>query len=81
MYATIAIAPATMKAAHVSHPEPDFLIVERKIPKPDAGQVRIKVQECGICRSDVFTKEGPWQYPRVPRHEVVGIIEASEPRR
>ncbi len=76
--ATTAIAPATMKAAHVSHPGAEFQIVEREIPKPGAGQVRIKVQACGICHSDMFTKEGQWpgiQYPRVPGHEVVGIID------
>ena len=76
--AMTAIAPATMKAAHVSHPGAEFQIVEREIPKPGAGQVRIKVQACGICHSDMFTKEGQWpgiQYPRVPGHEVVGIID------
>ena len=76
--ATTAIATATMKVAQVSHPGADFQIVEREIPKPGAGQVRIKVQACGVCHSDVLTKEGPWpgiQYPRVPGHEVVGIID------
>jgi len=67
-----------MKAAQVSKPGADFEIVEREIPKPDAGQVRIKVQACGVCHSDVLTKEGLWagiQYPRVPGHEVAGIID------
>ena len=76
--ATTAISTATMKVAHVSHPGAEFQIVEREIPKPGAGQVRIKVQACGICHSDMFTKEGQWpgiQYPRVPGHEVVGIID------
>jgi D-arabinose 1-dehydrogenase-like Zn-dependent alcohol dehydrogenase len=70
-----AIAP--MKVAQVPKPGGDFEIVEREIPKPDAGQVRIKVQACGVCHSDVFTKEGQWpgiQYPRVPGHEVAGVI-------
>src|SRR5207244_1566127 len=52
--------------------------VERKIPEPGAGQVRIKVQACGVCHSDVLTKEGLWpgiQYPRVPGHEVAGVID------
>jgi D-arabinose 1-dehydrogenase-like Zn-dependent alcohol dehydrogenase len=74
--ARIAIAP--MKAAQVSKPGGDFEIVEREIRKPGAGQVRIKVQACGICHSDVLTKEGEWpgiQYPRVPGHEVAGIID------
>jgi D-arabinose 1-dehydrogenase-like Zn-dependent alcohol dehydrogenase len=67
-----------MKVAQVSSPGADFEIVEREIPKPDAGQVRIKVQACGVCHSDVLTKEGLWpgiQYPRVPGHEVAGIID------
>src|SRR5260370_31200647 len=69
---------APMKAAQVPKPGADFEIVEREIPKPGAGEVRIKVQACGICHSDVFTKEGQWpgiQYPRVPGHEVAGIID------
>jgi len=76
--ATTAISTTTMKVVHVSSPGAEFQIVEREIPKPGAGQVRIKVQACGICHSDMFTKEGQWpgiQYPRVPGHEVVGIID------
>jgi len=56
----------------------DFEIVDREIPKPGAGQVLIKVLACGVCHSDVFTKEGQWlgiEYPRVPGHEIVGIID------
>jgi D-arabinose 1-dehydrogenase-like Zn-dependent alcohol dehydrogenase len=67
-----------MKVAQISKPGADFEVVEREIPVPGAGQVRIKVQACGVCHSDVFTKEGQWpgiQYPRVPGHEVVGIID------
>jgi len=55
--ATTAIAIETMKVAQISNPGADFQIVEREIPKPDAGQVRIKVQACGIGHGDVFTKE------------------------
>ncbi|HTV59759.1 MAG TPA: alcohol dehydrogenase [Verrucomicrobiae bacterium] len=69
---------APMKAAQVPKPGADFQIVEREIPKPGPGQVRIKVQACGVCHSDVLTKEGQWpgiQYPRVPGHEVAGIID------
>ncbi|MGB7554718.1 MAG: alcohol dehydrogenase [Candidatus Korobacteraceae bacterium] len=76
MATTVAIA--TMKVAQVSKPGADFEIIEREIPKPGAGQVRIKVQACGVCHSDVLTKEGLWpgiQYPRVPGHEVAGIID------
>ena len=70
-----AIAP--VKAAQVPKPGADFEIVERELPKPGAGQVLIKVQACGVCHSDVFTKEGQWpgiQYPRVPGHEIAGVI-------
>ena len=73
-----AIAVGTMTVAQVSKPGADFQIVEREIPEPSAGEVRIKVQACGVCHSDVFTKEGLWpgiQYPRVPGHEVVGIVD------
>jgi D-arabinose 1-dehydrogenase-like Zn-dependent alcohol dehydrogenase len=76
--ASTTVSVATMKVAQVSRPGADFQIVEREIPKPDAGHVRIKVQACGVCHSDVFTKEGTWpgiQYPRVPGHEVAGIID------
>src|SRR6201985_900692 len=73
-----AVAVATMKVAQVSKPKEPLQIVERQIPQPDAGQVRIKVQACGVCHSDVLTKEGLWpgiQYPRVPGHEIAGIID------
>jgi D-arabinose 1-dehydrogenase-like Zn-dependent alcohol dehydrogenase len=76
--ATPATSLATMMAAQVSNPGADFDVVERGVPEPGAGQVRIKVQACGICHSDVLTKEGMWpgiQYPRVPGHEVAGIID------
>jgi D-arabinose 1-dehydrogenase-like Zn-dependent alcohol dehydrogenase len=71
------VAVETMKVAQVSKPGGDFQIVEREIPRPGAGQVRIKVQACGICHSDVLTKDGSYpgiQYPRVPGHEVAGVI-------
>jgi D-arabinose 1-dehydrogenase-like Zn-dependent alcohol dehydrogenase len=76
--ATTAVAIATMKVALVPKPGEDFQIVEREIPTPGEGHVRIKVQACGVCHSDAFTKEGAWpgiQYPRVPGHEVAGIID------
>lgn len=56
----------------------DFELVEREIPQPGVGEVRIKVQSCGICFSDHLTKDGGWPglvYPRVPGHEVAGVIE------
>ncbi len=67
-----------MKVAQIPKPGADFQIVDRDVPKPTQGQVRIKVQACGICHSDVFTKEGLWpgiEYPRVPGHEVAGVID------
>src|SRR6202171_3252945 len=76
--ATTRVAIAPMKAAQIPKPGADFEIVEREIPKPAAGQVRIKVQACGVCHSDLFTKEGVWpgiEYPRVPGHEVAGVID------
>jgi D-arabinose 1-dehydrogenase-like Zn-dependent alcohol dehydrogenase len=76
--ATTAVGPATMKVAQVPKGRADFQVVEREIPKPTAGHVRIKVQACGVCHSDVLTKEGLWpgiQYPRIPGHEVAGIID------
>ena len=76
--ATTEVAVAPMKAAQVPAPGAEFQIVEREIPDPDAGHVRIKVQACGVCHSDVLTKEGSWpgiQFPRVPGHEVVGVID------
>jgi len=68
-----------MKVAQISSPGADFQIVERAIPEPGAGEVRIKVQACGVCHSDSLTKEGSWpgiQYPRIPGHEVAGIVDA-----
>ncbi len=72
------VAVATMKVAAVPKPGADFEIVEREIPNPGAGQVRIKVQACGVCHSDLLTKEGAWpgiQYPRVPGHEIAGVVD------
>src|SRR2546426_4584359 len=76
--ATTRVAIAPMKAVQVPKPGADFEIVEREVPQPGAGQVRIQVQACGVCHSDMFVKEGAWpgiQYPRVPGHEVVGVID------
>ncbi len=68
-----------MKAVQVSKPGGNFEVVERPVPEPARGQVRIKVEACGICHSDVLVKEGLWpgiQYPRVPGHEIAGRIDA-----
>ena len=76
--ATPKVAAAPMKVAQISKAGGDFEIVEREIPQPGPRQVRIRVQACGVCHSDVLTKEGAWpgiQYPRVPGHEIVGVID------
>ena len=68
-----------MKAVQISKPGGNFEVVERPIPQPARGQVRIKVEACGICHSDALVKEGYWpgiQYPRVPGHEIAGRIDA-----
>jgi D-arabinose 1-dehydrogenase-like Zn-dependent alcohol dehydrogenase len=68
-----------MRSVQVSKPRAPFEIVERDIPEPGVRQVRIKVQACGICHSDSFTKEGLFpgiEYPRVPGHEIAGVIDA-----
>ena len=68
-----------MRAAQVVSARGPYQIVERDIPEPGAGQVRIRVQASGVCHSDSLTKEGHWpgiQYPRVPGHEVAGIVDA-----
>lgn len=67
-----------MKAVQISKPGGNFEVVERPIPEPGRGQVRIKVEACGICHSDALVKEGHWpgiQYPRVPGHEIAGRID------
>src|ERR1700730_16349369 len=70
---------ALMKAMQVSKPGGQFELVERPIPEPGRGQVRIKVEACGVCHSDVVVKDGLWpglQYPRVPGHEIAGRVDA-----
>ena len=73
---------ATMRVAQVSRPNGPFELVERPIPEPGAGSVRVKVEACGICHSDSVTKDGLFPgipYPRVPGHEVAGAIDAVGP--
>src|SRR5436305_442829 len=68
-----------MRAVQVPHAKGPFEIVEREIPEPPPGWVRIKVQACGICHSDSLVKDGTWpgiQYPRIPGHEIIGIVDA-----
>src|SRR2546425_1274915 len=69
----------TMRVAQIPTPKRPFEIVERPIPQPTPGTVRIKVEACGVCHSDSLVKEGLWpgiQYPRVPGHEVIGVVDA-----
>ena len=71
-----------MRAVQVSRPNGPFELVEREIPDPGAGAVRIKVEACGICHSDSLVKSGAmpgFKYPRVPGHEVVGTVDALGP--
>jgi D-arabinose 1-dehydrogenase-like Zn-dependent alcohol dehydrogenase len=68
-----------MRAVQVRSANGPFELVERDVPEPGARRVRIKVQACGVCHSDSFTRKGAFpgiQYPRVPGHEVVGIVDA-----
>jgi D-arabinose 1-dehydrogenase-like Zn-dependent alcohol dehydrogenase len=67
-----------MRAVQVTGPKQSFEVVEREIPEPATGAVRVKIEACGICHSDAMTKEGIWpgiQYPRVPGHEIAGVVD------
>jgi D-arabinose 1-dehydrogenase-like Zn-dependent alcohol dehydrogenase len=67
-----------MKAVQVPKAGGNFELVEREIPQPGPREVRIRVLACGVCHSDVLTKEGGWpgiQYPRVPGHEIAGVVD------
>lgn len=71
-----------MRAVLVESAKGPFKLVEREIPEPKAGEVRIKVKACGVCHSDSVVKEGLFpgiNYPRIPGHEVAGIIDAIGP--
>src|SRR3984893_3131342 len=73
------IMPKKMRAVQVPKAKGPFEIVERDIPEPQAGWVRVKVEACGVCHSDSVVKEGLFpgiQYPRVPGHEVIGVVDA-----
>jgi D-arabinose 1-dehydrogenase-like Zn-dependent alcohol dehydrogenase len=72
-----------MRVVQIARANGPFEIVQRDVPTPADGQVRIKVQACGICHSDSFTKMGAFpgiEFPRVPGHEVVGLVDAVGPR-
>lgn len=75
----LSLMKTKMTVAQISKAGGDFELVERDIPEPGAGQVRIKVEACGICHSDSIVKDGFWpglQYPRVPGHEIAGRVDA-----
>ena len=72
-----------MKAIQISKPGGDFEIVDRPVPAPPSGWVRIKVHACGVCHSDSMVVLGHWpglKYPRVPGHEVAGVIDELGPQ-
>jgi D-arabinose 1-dehydrogenase-like Zn-dependent alcohol dehydrogenase len=67
-----------MTAVEIRSPGTPFEVVMREIPDPGPNRVRIRVQACGVCHSDVFVKEGYWpglQYPRVTGHEIAGVVD------
>lgn len=69
----------TGRAMHVPAANASFQLVQKEFPEPGPGQVRIRVQACGVCHSDSLTKLGQWpgiQFPRVPGHEVAGVVDA-----
>jgi|SRR5215472_6122389 len=73
---------AKMRVAQVPYAKGPFELVERDIPEPEAGKVRVKVEACGVCHSDSITKEGLFPgtvYPRVPGHEIIGRVDAVGP--
>ena len=78
------ISRSLMKAVQVSAPGADFELVQREIPEPKTNEVLIKVEACGICHGDAIVKEGGnfqgIQYPRIPGHEVIGIIAKLGPQ-
>jgi alcohol dehydrogenase, propanol-preferring len=73
---------ATMKAVQVTKAGGDFELVERPVPEPERNQVRIKVEACGVCHSDTVVVAGAFpgiEYPRVPGHEIIGVVDAVGP--
>jgi D-arabinose 1-dehydrogenase-like Zn-dependent alcohol dehydrogenase len=71
-----------MRAVQIPRAGGPLELIERDIPKPQPGWIRIKVEACGICHSDSLVKDGHWpgiQYPRIPGHEVIGVIDAVGP--
>ncbi len=74
--------PVTGRAMQVAAAGGAFGLIQKQFPDPGPGQVRIRVQACGVCHSDSLTKLGYWpgiQYPRIPGHEVAGVVDAVGP--
>jgi D-arabinose 1-dehydrogenase-like Zn-dependent alcohol dehydrogenase len=70
---------ATMRAVQVTEPGGPFELVEREVVDPGRGEVRVRVEACGVCHSDSLAKDGGWPgitYPVIPGHEVAGVIDA-----
>jgi D-arabinose 1-dehydrogenase-like Zn-dependent alcohol dehydrogenase len=69
----------TMRAVQIPRAGEAFELIEKEVPEPQPGWVRIKVDACGVCHSESFAKDGLWaglEYPRVPGHEVIGVVDA-----
>lgn len=68
-----------MRAVQVSRAGGPLELVERDVPEPAQGEVRVRIEACGVCHSDSFTVEGQWPglaFPRIPGHEITGVIDA-----
>ncbi len=71
-----------MRAVQVTKPNAPFEVVEREIPTPRPRWVRIKVEACGVCHSDMMVRSGAFPglaLPRIPGHEIAGRIDALGP--
>ena len=70
---------AKMRAVQVARAGGPLELVERDVPEPARGEVRVRVEVCGVCHGDSFTIEGQWpnlSFPRIPGHEIAGVIDA-----
>ena len=67
------------RVVQAAGPQRPLEVVQRQVPEPGAGEVRVRVEACGVCHSDSLTVEGHWpgiSYPRGPGHEIAGSIDA-----
>jgi D-arabinose 1-dehydrogenase-like Zn-dependent alcohol dehydrogenase len=72
---------AKMRAAQVAWAGGPLELLEREMPEPARGELRVRVEACGVCHSDSLTVEGQWpglSFLRIPRHEIAGVIDAIE---